>query len=121
MHTHLFTYGTLQIEGIFQRVAGCLFSAQGAVLDGYFCCCVRGEVYPGIKQFYGAQTTGKLYHNVDLPTLKRLDFFEGDIYERIPVPVRLTNGTRVSAQVYCIRKKYRPVLSTQPWHLSDFT
>ena len=121
MHTHLFTYGTLQIEGIFQRVAGRLFSSQRAALDGYFCCCVRGEVYPGIRPFYGAQTTGTLYHNVDLPTLKRLDFFEGDFYERIQTRVRLTNGTMVSAHVYCICKKYRPVLSTRPWHLSDFT
>ncbi|MGA1197191.1 MAG: gamma-glutamylcyclotransferase family protein [Candidatus Latescibacterota bacterium] len=121
MRTHLFTYGTLQISSIFQRVAGHLFTAQNAVLDGYMCCCVRGEVYPGIKPFYGAQTSGKLYLHVTLPALKRLDFFEGDFYKRIQTRVRLTNGTMVNAHVYCIQKKYRPVLSTQPWHIADFT
>jgi len=121
MRTHLFTYGTLQLASIFQRVTGRLFPVQNAVLDGYMCCCVRGEVYPGIKPFYGAQTTGKLYLNVTLPALKCLDFFEGDFYERIQTCVRLTNGTKVSAHVYCIRKKYRPVLSSKPWHIFDFT
>lgn len=121
MKTHLFTYGTLQVPRIFHHVTGQTFPAQRAVLEGYFCTGVRGQVYPGIRPFFGAITTGKLYHHVDYAILQCLDAFEGEYYIRKPVQVRLSNGCLTKAQVYVIRKKYEPILSSLPWHLADFT
>jgi len=121
MNPHLFTYGTLQIPRIFQRVTGRLFHTTQATLEGHACCCVRGELYPGIKPFYGAKTLGTLYHNVDLQTLKCLDSFEGEYYKRVPVKVRHPNGTQGFAHVYIIQPAYYPILSSHPWRLVDFT
>lgn len=121
MGHHLFTYGTLQVPQIFYHVTGRHFQTDQAVLENYACFWVRGEVYPGIRPFFAARTPGKLYFNVDLPTLKRLDDFEGDYYKRTAVRVRLHNGLSVTSHVYLIRPTYYPILSSRPWYLRDFT
>ena len=120
MATHLFTYGTLQVAHIFQRVTGKMYPVVQAVLEDYACFQVRGEVYPGIIASAHASTPGTLYLHVDPETLMCLDAFEGATYERIPVRVRLSNGHGADAHAYGICAKHTGILSSHTWSLTDF-
>ncbi|MFM8637365.1 MAG: gamma-glutamylcyclotransferase family protein, partial [Betaproteobacteria bacterium] len=90
-----FTYGSLMWPDIMARVCGrevLALQHTQAWLLGHVRHPVRGQDYPGLVPQSGAQALqGVLYTGLTPQDLQRLDTFEGQEYERVPVEVVLEN------------------------------
>lgn len=120
MTNSLFVYGSLMFSQVMHHVTGRTFSGCSASIEGYARFLVRGEHYPGIVPFCQMRTTGMLYRAVPHHTLTCLDRFEGALYKRQNVRIRLFNGSRVWAYAYVIRPSSRHILSTHPFEPETF-
>ncbi|UCE87258.1 MAG: gamma-glutamylcyclotransferase [Deltaproteobacteria bacterium] len=118
--TAVFAYGTLEIPAVMEAVTGRRFPRAAGTLRGFARFRVEGEVYPGLVRAPRARTAGVVYTSVDARSLERLDDFEGDLYERRPVQVRLSAGGHASAYAYVVRASGRARISTEPWDRARF-
>jgi len=117
---HLFAYGTLQLPDILHAVVGERWHGRAAVLDGYACYRIRGKPYPAIVVEPTGSVSGLLYSDVGAPELERLDRYEGELYERRTLGVRV-DGTPLTAAVgYVLADRHRSLLSAQGWELAAF-
>ena len=112
----VFTYGTLLVAEVMEAVAGERFASVPASLDGWERVCVRDAVYPGARAADGASIDGLLWLDVHDDALRRLDRFEGDMYERRVLRVATADGPR-DAQVYVIPRANEHLLEPVPWDL----
>ena len=117
---NLFAYGTLMCGDILQAVAGRQLEAMPARLLNYRRLQVRGEHYPAIRQQPGWQVDGILYRQVTRQLWHRLDLFEGHMYRRVSVAVRLPSGQMVIAYTYVIRPGSRQRLLSRDWDFDTF-
>jgi gamma-glutamylcyclotransferase (GGCT)/AIG2-like uncharacterized protein YtfP len=115
----LYTYGTLQVAAIIERIVGRPLSGVPARLDGYARFRVRGRVYPAIVEAAGGEVSGVLYAGLEPAELDRLDFYEGDLYERREVSV-WAGAVAQRAATYVLRPALRHELSDEPWDLDGF-
>lgn len=120
MTNHLFVYGTLMFPRVMHSVTGKNYVGCPATLEGFARYLVKDQLYPGIVPQSKAQTSGILYKTVDLPTLTKLDQFEGTFYKRQNVSVHLSDGTVTQAQTYVVCPQHRQALSPQPWQPETF-
>ena len=90
------------------------------ILRGYARFMVKGASYPGIIQVTDAITEGIIYFDVDELSLERLDEFEGDLYQRIPIQAETERGKILNAATYVIKPEYRDYLSLQKWDVEEF-
>jgi gamma-glutamylcyclotransferase (GGCT)/AIG2-like uncharacterized protein YtfP len=97
----VFVYGTLTVPRVMRAVTGREFDLLPASLPGYACFRVRGAAYPGV-------------------VLARLDRFEGRVYERRRVTVRVEPDERREAWAWVIRPEHRSLLSNEPWNRERF-
>jgi len=116
----LFTYGTLMSAEIMARVAGCRLTALPATLAGYRRSLVKDEVYPGITEDASGQVAGILYLAVPAAAQRRLDVFEGEMYERREVIVEEEGGAVRTAKTYVFRPAYLHLLTGIPWDFNQF-
>ena len=116
----LFTYGSLMCEDIMFRVAGACQVAGDAVLDGFRCLSVCDEEYPAIAPRENAVTRGVLYRNIAADGWRKLDDFEGEMYERRSVTVKLISGEEVSADTYVFRSEFHYLLTDLDWRFETF-
>jgi gamma-glutamylcyclotransferase (GGCT)/AIG2-like uncharacterized protein YtfP len=116
----LFSYGTLQFPEVLSAVTGCHLEGVKAVLDDYACYLVAGKVYPGIIPEREASVEGLVYTGVGEAHFRKLDRFEGDLYERVRVCVTDTEGNPLQAWTYVIRDAMRERLSRTAWNREDF-
>lgn len=86
----LFVYGTLTDPEVLRRVAGRVFAAEPAVLDGFRRIAEPG-CYPFIEPSPGDRVAGLLLRGIDAAALGRLDDYEdeGRMYFRRSVQVRV--------------------------------
>lgn len=105
---------------IMTKVAGCRLAALPATLLDYQRSLVKGEVYPGIAEKTGGIVEGVLYLDVPAEALKRLDAFEGGMYERREVTVREAGRVARAAMTYVFRPEYRDLLTGTPWDFNEF-
>jgi gamma-glutamylcyclotransferase (GGCT)/AIG2-like uncharacterized protein YtfP len=117
---HCFTYGSLMCADIMASVCGQAFAAEDAVLDGHTRHPVQGEAYPGMVRSANGQVAGRLYLDLDALALHRLDAFEGEMYERRAVQVRLADGRLVAAQTYLFRAAFAHLLQPGEWDFERF-
>lgn len=96
---NLFVYGTLQYPEILQKLTGKNFVSKPAVLNNYMRHKVKHAEYPAIVPKPGAQTMGLLIENVDDLSLRAIDFYEGNEYEKTVVTV-FTENTVMDAFTY---------------------
>jgi hypothetical protein len=116
---HLYTYGTLQVAAIIEHIVGRPLSGVPARLEGYARFRVRGRVYPAIVAAAGSEVPGVLYTGLDAAELERLDFYEGDLYERREVAV-WAGAVAQRAATYVLRPELRHELSDEPWDFAGF-
>ena len=125
MIDRLFTYGTLEIPSVVQRVLGRDLEGEPAVLYGYARFLVRGECHPGIMERAGASVSGTIYKGLDPALFSRLDRYEGEEYRKQIVQVITSSGEPQMAYTYtCLAG----MLSEAPWdrevfirdHLQEF-
>lgn len=117
---NLFAYGTLMCAEIMQQVAGCLPAQLPATLAGYRRCRLRGEEYPAIVGQQGAAVQGVVYLEVPQEAWRRLDRFEGEMYDRRPVLVDGAGGKSLAADTYVIRDAFARLLLPAEWSYAEF-
>ena len=117
---NLFVYGTLLLPKIMEAVTGSSYESIPATLEGYRRLRLKNEVFPGIIADPEAYTKGKLYLGVEARSLRRLDAFEGDLFERRLLSVTAENGERCQAYVYLVPDRNSNQLENEPWSLKIF-
>ena len=117
---NIFTYGTLMIPEVMYAVTTREFCFDNAILRGYARFTVKGESYPGIVPATDAVTEGIVYFDVDELSLKRLDAFEGDLYQRKPVRVETKEREIRDAATYVIKPKFSNHISSSEWNVMEF-
>ncbi|WP_051309920.1 gamma-glutamylcyclotransferase family protein [Desulfogranum japonicum] len=116
----LFCYGTLQSPMVMKAVVGAAFSGKEAVLHGFARYRIKKTEYPAITAEEGSSVNGKMYWDLDEDAIAKLDAFEGDKYERVPVKVTVAGGEVIDAYAYAIKPEYRKLLSGDPWDFDRF-
>ncbi len=116
---HLYTYGTLQVPAIIGHIVGRPLAGVPARLEGYARFRVRGRVYPAIVGAAGGEVSGMLYAGLEAAELERLDFYEGELYERREVSV-WEGAVAQRAATYVLRPELRHELSDEPWDFAGF-
>lgn len=117
---NLFAYGTLMCADIMHQVAGCLPALAPASLAHYQRRRVSGEEYPAIVGQHGAAVQGVVYLDVPAAAWRRLDRFEGEMYDRRTVRVECADGNRLPADTYVIRPEFAQLLLTSTWSYEEF-
>ena len=116
----IFTYGTLMFPLVMKAVTGREFPLKKARVRNCARFKVKGESYPGLTPLKGAETEGVLYVDVDALSVRRLDDFEGELYERAEIPAHTLGGESLTAQTYVIKAQYRDRLSSEEWDPRHF-
>lgn len=111
----LFAYGTLQDSRLLARLAGRPLAGRAAVLRDYVRYTVAGEEYPGILPQEWAETDGMVFEGLRAEDWTRLDHYESDLYDRLPVTVHFPDGSACVAYAYVIPPENRSALSELPW------
>lgn len=117
---HLFTYGSLMCGDIMEKVAGCRLSCTEAVLRDFFRSGILGEEYPGIVPRSGAAVSGVLYLDLPETAVRRLDLFEGEMYERRTIEISSEEHGTCTAMAYVIKDSYRHRLTNEEWSYAGF-
>lgn len=78
--THLFTYGSLMFEDVWNRLVRGNYLSQQATLMGYARRSVKNDEYPVI--FKPMSLSGVVYYDISDEDMITLDAFEGEYYER---------------------------------------
>jgi gamma-glutamylcyclotransferase (GGCT)/AIG2-like uncharacterized protein YtfP len=112
---NIFTYGSLMFPSVMKAVTGREFPSRKARLKSHARFKVIGESYPGLTPLKGAVTEGVLYIGVDVLSVRRLDEFEGEFYERKEISADALDGESLIAHAYVIKAQYRDRLSSAPW------
>ena len=81
------TYGSLMFEPVWSAVVTGQYSSRSVRVDGWQRFVIPGEDYPGAVLSAGASMAAVLWKGVGADDLGRLDEFEGDQYQRVPVVV----------------------------------
>lgn len=115
----LFAYGTLQLPDVLQAVVGRRWQGEPALLVGYGRYRVRGKPYPAVIAEPAGNVAGLLYEGVGAEELALLDSYEGELYERRTVNVRVGRDAH-PAVVYVLGERHRSLLSSEAWELGEF-
>jgi gamma-glutamylcyclotransferase (GGCT)/AIG2-like uncharacterized protein YtfP len=120
--SHLFVYGTLLFPAVVRAVVGRDLAAPlPASLDGFARRRVIGEIFPALVPEPAERVEGLLYRGLDATTWRRLDDFEGELYERRAVPVTAAAaGAPSTAYVYVLRPAWRHRAGAEPWDPGAF-
>ena len=114
--SHVFTYGSLMFETVWNLVAQGEYEKSDATLANYIRRAVINQEYPAVlPQIDPAGVDGILYFNVTDNDVLRLDEFEGQFYTRKQEQVMVKNNTLLSAEVYVIKDHYRHIVSENEW------
>jgi gamma-glutamylcyclotransferase (GGCT)/AIG2-like uncharacterized protein YtfP len=105
---------------IMAKVSGYTKPGISATLKEFFRFSVQGEEYPAIALQKKASVTGMLYTNVSAEGLKRLDIFEGEMYERRTVAVHDQAAKVYQAEVYVFRPEFQHLLLDIEWDFDAF-
>jgi gamma-glutamylcyclotransferase (GGCT)/AIG2-like uncharacterized protein YtfP len=117
---NFFAYGTLMCDEIMAEVSGVYPRPLPATLSGYRRLRVKNEPYPAVVPNTDSRVDGIVYQNVPPSALDRLDRFEGEMYSREIVQVRLRAGSAVLAATYVLRLKFRGFLDEAEWDFTAF-
>lgn len=113
-----FTYGSLMLSFVFQRVTGRSPRSIDARLQHWKRFQVKGESFPAIMPSLGDTVQGILWVGITQEELRKLDDFEGVLYQRVSVDVTDSAGLRYPAEVY--RWTKTDGLIDTPWDLDWF-
>jgi len=111
--THLFTYGSLMFEQVWDKLVQGHYLSQKATLNGYARRSVKEEKYPVIFQA-NESVEGVVYYDISDEDMKILDMFEGEYYARNEVELLVKNEP-IHARVYVLKEKYFDIIDPNPW------
>jgi gamma-glutamylcyclotransferase (GGCT)/AIG2-like uncharacterized protein YtfP len=116
----LFTYGSLMCADIMAEVVGARLRSTPAILLGYRRYLVRDAQYPGVVTDPDGTVAGQVYHGISEAGWGRLDRFEGEMYDRRPVTVRLESGIETLVDCYLFRPEFAHRLTATEWDYAAF-
>lgn len=116
--THLFTYGSLMFEDVWNRLVRGNYLSQKATLMGYARRSVKNDEYPVIFQA-NELVEGVVYYDITEEDMITLDAFEGEYYERREVELLVKNEP-VNACVYVLKEHYFDIINPKPWSEAHF-
>lgn len=102
------------------EASGTRLSAVPATLPGYRRLRVRGEHYPAVVPDADTQVEGVVYLNVPEAAWARLDQFEGEMYSREIVQIRLADSTTIPAETYVFQASFTDCLDDTAWDFTNF-
>ncbi len=108
------------LPDIMNQVAGSKFDFFEARLHDYFRSGIHSEEYPAITPQRGEDVIGIVYLDVNASALRRLDLFEGKMYDRKSVEVYLTAGDTCQSMTYILKPAYNHILTWQEWNYDEF-
>ena len=111
----VFAYGTLAIPQVIAVLTGAILSSVSADAPHYARFLLNGKPYPGMCRRDGAVTSGRLYRNINDESLRLMDEFEDDVYEREAIIVTPRKESAVSAWAYVIPKHDELRLGLKCW------
>lgn len=118
---NIFVYGSLMDREIMNHASGSDPIGEKAVLPDFGRYQVKNVQYPGMRKEQGNQVDGLLYLDVGPDAVNRLDIFEGDMYTRMEVEVRLEEKNEVRrAMAYVVNDEYVHTLSSSGWSFEEF-
>jgi len=118
---NVFAYGTLLFPEVLAAVAGRAYACEPASLAGFARVCVRRAVYPAAIEDAAGTVAGVLYRGVEPPGVARLDRFEGELYDRVRVTVRLDgDDSRLEAFAYVVPATRLDRVERRPWEPERF-
>lgn len=116
---NLFVYGSLMFDEVWKRLVSGDFERTPARLAGYRRLKIKNEEYPGLVKDVGV-VRGILCKGVDEQTMKRLDEFEADCYERVDGVVLTDDGKEIPAAYYEVKDTHRGLLEQADWDEEAF-
>ena len=102
------------------HVVGCDLAHSQGELHNYRRHKILGEPYPGLYECEGERVEGVVYHNIPDNGWERLDRFEGEMYQRRLVTVRLLNGSTTAAAAYIVKHQFKHRLDSEEWDYNEF-
>ena len=106
---------------VFEKVTGSIDKSQPGILSDYACYALKNRSYPGIVYKKNAETKGMVYFDLDATKIKKLDFFEGDLYHRKKVSILLSDKNILSkAFVYILKPEAEYLLTSHQWSRDSF-
>ena len=115
---HVFTYGSLMLPSIFQRVVGRCAQSVKASLTHWRRVQVAHASYPAAYPSQGSQIEGILWLGLSPDEFVRLDRFEGSDYHRVQVEVTTLTGLVYPAEIYQWARS--DGLRHEPWDAAWF-
>ncbi|MBN2341108.1 MAG: gamma-glutamylcyclotransferase [Deltaproteobacteria bacterium] len=107
-------------DDIMIHVAGPCRRLGSATLNDYICLSVKDEQYPAIVPRQGSATKGVVYESISDRGLLNLDEFEGEMYARKTVVVRLHTGVEITVHTYVCKPVYSQMLLDDEWCFDTF-
>lgn len=118
---HLFAYGTLMDPEIMQTVSGLSLASAAAILSGFGRYTVQNEDFTAIIEEQNGRVDGVVYAGITAEAWKRLDSFEGRIYQRKRAWVHQPNlAADTQVMAYVLDPAFSAQLSNQPWCFDTF-
>ena len=118
MSHHIFTYGSLMYQEVWQRVVRGNYRSADAMVSGYARYEIDGETYPAMVEQAGAAVSGVVYFDVDEHDTATLDMFEGMDYQRQSISAVFGSGEMLTVDAYIYLDRSR--LSSAPWRSETF-
>lgn len=115
----VFTYGTLMWPEVMEAVTGNRFRRKAATVTGCERYRFKRRVYPGLIRKAGHGVNGIVYFDVDGMSMKLLDEFEDDFYQRETV-IADTPEDSIQCQAYWVSENHQYLLSRDIWDPARF-
>ncbi|MGA0333408.1 MAG: gamma-glutamylcyclotransferase family protein [Kiritimatiellia bacterium] len=120
MSLNLFAYGTLQHPRILSFVLGRIPPSFPATLKDHARYAIRNEDYPGLIPEAGACTDGTVFLGIEPGEWEKLDRYESDLYQRLPVMPVTAEGKTLQAEAYILPTEHQHLLSQELWELNQY-
>ncbi len=117
--TNLFVYGSLMYEEVWRRLVTRECKRIPAWLYGYRRLRIRGEDYPGLVKG-DDKVRGVVCLGLDDETLRRIDRFEADCYQRGSGEVVNEAGEKIPADFFEIKQSHMFVIEQKEWDAEEF-
>lgn len=120
MAVNVFVYGPLMLREVIGAVAGCEPVRRSGELHGYRQLRLLEQSQAGLIPFPDSATEGVLYMGVEEAILRRMDEFQGELFQRGEVNIQTDDGEWVEAETHLFRLRERKRLSAKPWDEDEF-
>ncbi|MGV6818176.1 MAG: gamma-glutamylcyclotransferase family protein [Thiotrichales bacterium] len=117
---HVFVYGSLMFEPVWERVVDGHYQSIPAILKDHERLAIHGALFPGVRVRAGAQVQGKVWMNVTVQDLHRLNHFESDFYDLTPAIVDINDGSQLPVSFYLMNQSWHHLLDPRPWDARVF-